>query len=53
MFSRFGGTKNGTAAGELVVFFNRELAREFDYRVKQADNSPPRCASSPRRGARC
>jgi threonine aldolase len=31
----FGGTKNGTAAGELVVFFNRELAREFDYRVKQ------------------
>jgi threonine aldolase len=32
----FGGTKNGTAAGELVVFFNKELAREFDYRVKQA-----------------
>jgi threonine aldolase len=31
----FGGTKNGTAAGELVVFFNRELARAFDYRVKQ------------------
>ena len=31
----FGGTKNGTAAGELVVFFNRELAREFDYRAKQ------------------
>jgi threonine aldolase len=31
----FGGTKNGTAAGELVVFFDRELAREFDYRVKQ------------------
>jgi threonine aldolase len=31
----FGGTKNGTAAGELVVFFNRQLAREFDYRVKQ------------------
>ena len=31
----FGGTKNGIAAGELVVFFNRELAREFDYRVKQ------------------
>jgi len=31
----FGGTKNGTAAGDLVVFFNRELAREFDYRVKQ------------------
>ena len=32
----FGGTKNGTAAGELVVFFKKELAEEFDYRVKQA-----------------
>ena len=32
----FGGTKNGTAAGELVVFFNKELARDFDYRLKQA-----------------
>src|SRR4029077_2297907 len=32
----FGGTKNGVAAGELVVFFEKELAREFDYRVKQA-----------------
>jgi threonine aldolase len=32
----FGGTKNGTAAGELVVFFNKDLAREFDYRAKQA-----------------
>jgi threonine aldolase len=32
----FGGTKNGTAAGELVVFFNKELACEFDYRAKQA-----------------
>ena len=31
----FGGTKNGTAAGELVVFFNKELAHEFDYRAKQ------------------
>jgi threonine aldolase len=31
----FGGTKNGLAAGELVVFFDRELAREFDHRVKQ------------------
>jgi threonine aldolase len=31
----FGGTKNGTAAGELVVFFNRDLAHEFDYRAKQ------------------
>jgi threonine aldolase len=32
----FGGTKNGTAAGELVVFFDKDLAREFDYRAKQA-----------------
>jgi threonine aldolase len=32
----FGGTKNGAAAGELVIFFNREIARDFDYRLKQA-----------------
>jgi threonine aldolase len=32
----FGGTKNGVAAGELVVFFKKELAHEFGYRVKQA-----------------
>jgi threonine aldolase len=32
----FGGTKNGTAAGELVIFFNKGISREFDYRVKQA-----------------
>ena len=32
----FGGTKNGMAAGELVIFFKKELSREFDYRVKQA-----------------
>ena len=32
----FGGTKNGVGAGELVVFFNKELAAEFDYRAKQA-----------------
>jgi threonine aldolase len=32
----FGGTKNGFAVGEAVVFFNRELAYEFDYRCKQA-----------------
>jgi threonine aldolase len=31
----FGGTKNGIAVGEAVVFFNPELAREFDYRCKQ------------------
>jgi threonine aldolase len=32
----FGGTKNGLAAGELVIFFKEELAHEFDYRMKQA-----------------
>ena len=32
----FGGTKNGAAVGDAVVFFNRELAHEFDYRCKQA-----------------
>jgi threonine aldolase len=32
----FGGTKNGSHAGEAVVFFNRGLAHEFDYRCKQA-----------------
>lgn len=31
-----GGTKNGMAYGEAVVFFNKELAREFDFRCKQA-----------------
>ena len=31
----FGCTKNGLAVGEAVVFFNSELAREFDYRCKQ------------------
>jgi threonine aldolase len=31
----FGGSKNGIAMGEAVVFFNRDLAREFDYRCKQ------------------
>lgn len=32
----FGGTKNGLLTTEAVVFFNRDLAREFDYRVKQS-----------------
>ena len=31
----FGGSKNGIALGEAVVFFKRELAHEFDYRCKQ------------------
>jgi len=32
----FGGTKNGMAFGEAVVFFNKALAEDFEYRVKQA-----------------
>jgi threonine aldolase len=32
----FGGTKNGVAAGELVIFFKKALAHEFEYRVKQS-----------------
>jgi threonine aldolase len=32
----FGGTKNGMAAGEAVLFFDPALARDFDYRCKQA-----------------
>lgn len=32
----FGGTKNGMPVGEAVVFFNKGLAAEFDYRCKQA-----------------
>ncbi len=32
----FGGTKLGMACCEAVIFFNRDLATEFDYRCKQA-----------------
>lgn len=32
----FGGTKNGIHVGDAVVFFNRDLAHEFEYRCKQA-----------------
>ena len=32
----FGGTKNGMAVGEAVVFFKKHLAEEFAYRCKQA-----------------
>lgn len=32
----FGGTKNGLSVGEAVVIFRRELAEEFEWRVKQA-----------------
>ena len=32
----FGGTKNGMAVGEAVVFFNRAQSLEFEFRCKQA-----------------
>jgi threonine aldolase len=32
----FGGTKCGLPVGEAVVFFDQQLAFEFDYRCKQA-----------------
>lgn len=32
----FGGTKNGMPVGDAVVFFDRALAHEFEYRCKQA-----------------
>jgi threonine aldolase len=31
-----GGTKNGALAAEAVIFFNRKLAEDFEYRRKQA-----------------
>ena len=32
----FGGTKNGLGFGEALVFFQSDLAQEFEYRWKQA-----------------
>ena len=32
----FGGTKNGLGTGDAILFFNRALADEFEYRRKQA-----------------
>jgi threonine aldolase len=32
----FGGTKSGMAVGEAILFFNRDLAEDFEYRCKQA-----------------
>ena len=32
----FGGTKNGMAVGEAILFFDPHLAEDFDYRCKQA-----------------
>jgi threonine aldolase len=45
----FGGVKNGLAAGEAVLFFDKEQAREFEWRVKQAGhlNSKMRLVTAP------
>ena len=32
----FGGTKNGMAVGDAIIFFDRALAEDFGYRCKQA-----------------
>jgi len=36
----FGGTKNGSAGAELIVFFEKGMALAFDYRLKQAGQLP-------------
>ena len=44
-----GGVKNGLAVGEAVLFFDRALAAEFEWRVKQAGhlNSKMRLVTAP------
>ena len=39
-----GGTKNGLSGSEAVVFFKKEMALDFEYRLKQAGQ----CASKQR-----
>ena len=45
----FGGVKNGLAVGECVVFFDKSLAQEFEWRRKQGGqlNSKMRFVSAP------
>ncbi len=45
----FGGVKNGVAAGEAILFFDKGLAEEFEWRVKQAGqlNSKMRLVAAP------
>jgi threonine aldolase len=45
----FGGVKNGLAAGEAVLFFDKGLAHEFEWRVKQAGqiNAKMRLVTAP------
>jgi threonine aldolase len=44
-----GGVKNGLAVGEAVLFFDKALAAEFEWRVKQAGhlNSKMRLMAAP------
>ena len=44
----FGGVKNGLAAGDCIVFFDRALSHEFQWRIKQAGqlNSKMRLVSA-------
>lgn len=44
-----GGVKDGLAAGEAVLFFDKALAQEFEWRVKQAGhlNSKMRLVTAP------
>jgi len=44
-----GGVKDGLAAGEAVLFFDRALAAEFEWRIKQAGhlNSKMRLVTAP------
>ena len=51
MFLCFGGTKNGVAAGELVIFSKRAFARiRLSAQASEA-SSVRKCASSPRHGS--
>jgi threonine aldolase len=45
----FGGVKNGLAVGEAVLFFDKALAQEFEWRVKQSGhlNSKMRLVTAP------
>jgi len=39
----FGGTKTALPLAEAVVFFNRELAQDLDYRCKQGGQLARKC----------
>ncbi len=45
----FGGVKNGLAVGEAILFFDKTLAAEFEWRIKQSGhlNSKMRLMAAP------